>query len=195
MAKSKPKKSVAPALITKLGGHEIREFGGGQIGEINRTASEKNYAAEDGVTQSTIGDGVMMSKMKKLTQKEWTERIAELFPEVDPGEEALDCYVIVQELLVPKKRGSFIITSEQLDADQIVTSFAKVRSIGPMCFKQDVTGDEFPGGQSFAVGDIVRVPKIGNQEFAVDEVIFNYWKDRDVKGKITDLRKIVAMYF
>lgn len=168
---------------------------GNSVDALNALRDKGNYAAEE---QGNLGNSRISldrKSMEKFTDKQVTEHIKTLFPDVDPGEDACDCFILVQELLVPTKVGSILKPFETTDADQAVTSFGMIKSIGPLCFKWDMTGEEFPGGASFAVGDIVRVPKFGGQEFIIDGVIFNIWKDRDVKTKIKNLRKIVAMYF
>lgn len=181
---------AAPAII----GRARAPVAPGNVQALNDLRREGNYAGEPDIAIASRV-GVDHQSMEKFSDKDVDAKIKVLFPDVDPGEEAVDCFVIIQELMVPTKVGSIIKPYEQTEHDQTITSFGKVRSIGPMSFHQDVTGEEVPGGRTFAVGDIVRMPKFGGQEFVVDGVIFDIWKDRDVKSRITNMRKLVAQYF
>lgn len=174
----------------------------GVVGELNRMAAggASSYAVDEGaLIAGGTRKNAVRSRMNKITEAQLAEQIAKLFPDVDPGERAVDCLVLVQELYIPKTMGGGLIlrADETIDADQATTTYAKVRSVGPLCFKWDMTGETFPGGDAFKVGDIVRTPqwKSGGQIFLVDDVRFVYWKDRDIKSVIEDLRKIVAIYF
>lgn len=163
---------------------------------IDQVMQQKDYASSpsDLIAGGTT-EGKMREKNTSLPKKEIERRLAQYFPDVDPGEVAMDAYVIIQELKVPEKIGSIIRIDDAKDADQATMSIGKVVSIGPLAFISDTTG-EYAFGKNpppFKIGDYVRMPKYGGQDFIVDGVIFNYFFDRDVKGVITNMSKVLSI--
>lgn len=138
----------------------------------------------------------------------------EAFPTVDPGVQPFGIMGVFQIRQAKQVSKGGIILVSQVESDQHYnTQIAKVISLGPLCFKtvkelppsdlQPMGRDvivPWPEGQWFKVGDYVRVPKYGGDRFFVnherkttengekltvkDQIIFAFFKVKDILGRI-----------
>lgn len=109
------------------------------------------------------------------------------YPDINPGVRPVANRVLVQIALVAEKTaGGIILAADSRDADQATTAEAKVLAIGPIAFKDRQTGTDYAGAPWYAVGDIVRVPKLGGDRFKVKtsdgDVWFAIFWDDEVFG-------------
>lgn len=116
----------------------------------------------------------------------------EAFPDLDPGIEPFGTFVLVQ-VRKPKQKtgGGIILPDEVRDTVGWNTQVAKVRAIGPICFKHPDTLEPWPEGAWVNVGDFVRVPKYGGDRWTVTdtdkaEVTFIMFSVKDLIGRVTD---------
>lgn len=127
----------------------------------------------------------------------------EAFPEIDPLQEPLGSLALVQ-IRRPKmvSRGGIIINDETRSTEYYNTQVAKVIALGPLCFKNRNTMENWPEGAWCAIGEFVYVPKHGGVRFSIkhpfkyplpsgdtkteqEEVIFMHVKDVALIGRIT----------
>lgn len=143
-----------------------------------------DYAVEDfaagGATAHGVADGM---KSKSMTDDELKAKLYEFFPPVDPMHQAVGTRVLFQLKKIPEKtRGGIILAPESRDADQRATVYAKVVSIGGAAFYDAQNGKKY--GDDYGVGDYVRIPKWGKDEFVVDGVTFCFFNWWDAIGKV-----------
>ncbi len=88
------------------------------------------------------------------------ESVEEAFPDVDPRLTPMGDYILVM-IRVPKMQtvGGIALGSEDRRTDFDNTQVAKVIAIGPMAFKWQRDGSDWPEGAWCKVGDFVRIPK------------------------------------
>jgi co-chaperonin GroES (HSP10) len=122
-----------------------------------------------------------------------SERLAEAFPEIDPGALPFGSRVIVQ-FRTPKKttRGGIILTDETVETEKWNTQVAKVIKIGPLAFRSRDKKTEWPEGAWAHPGDFVRVSKYGGDKWEVpipgktELATFAIFNDLDLIAKVTD---------
>lgn len=143
--------------------------------------------------------------------------VDDAFPAVDCGHTPMGRFVIVQ-IRSPKSRtaGGFILSEMDKETEYANTQVARVVAIGPAAFKNDRSGDEWPEGPWYAVGDFVRAPKYGGDRWAtkfhrqvperqvgrtllpaateVEDVIFAMFRETDIRLKVTKPLEIKAFY-
>ncbi len=126
--------------------------------------------------------------------------IDEAFPPADPGFKPFGTRVLLQ-IRTPKKKtaGGIILTDDVRETEHYNTQIAKVIDIGVLAFHNRSTGEPWPEGAWFHVGDFVRVPKYGGDRWTrktsddKDEAIFVIFNDLDIiAGATGDPREIKA---
>jgi co-chaperonin GroES (HSP10) len=126
--------------------------------------------------------------------------IDEAFPPADPGFKPFGSRVLIQ-IRTPKKttKGGIIIIDEVRETEHYNTQIGKVIDVGVLAFHNRSTGEPWPEGAWFKVGDYVRVPKYGGDRWTrptndgEDEAIFVIFNELDVIGGATgDPRDIKA---
>lgn len=116
------------------------------------------------------------------------ERLADLFPQVEPPVSPAGYKVLVQLVRVPEKtRGGIILANETKDADQAVAVFAKVLAIGPAAFRNRSDGSPWPGAPWVEVGQYVRVPRYGGDRHKIDGIPYALLSDEEVLAVVKDL--------
>jgi co-chaperonin GroES (HSP10) len=109
------------------------------------------------------------------------------WPKVDAGKRPLNTWVLVQYKLAPTAtKGGIIIADQYRDDDQYKITTARVAAIGPNCFRDVMTGALMHNAPFFSVGDFVRCPLAGGDQFEVESphgmVRFGFWKDEHLKS-------------
>ena len=126
--------------------------------------------------------------------------IDEAFPAADPGFKPFGSRVIVQ-IRTPKRvtKGGIYVPDDVRETEHYNTQIAKVVAIGPLAFHNRSTGEPWPEGAWFRVGEFVRVPKYGGDRWSrptadgEDEAIFVMFNELDVgAGATGDPREIKA---
>lgn len=114
------------------------------------------------------------------------ETAYEPFPAIDPQCKPAGFRVLVQ-IRAPKThtKSGLVLANEVTEAEKWHQSIAKVLALGPRSYKDRETGDEWPEGPWCKKGDIVRIPKHGNDRFKIDGVLFAIINDDDVLGVVT----------
>lgn len=129
-----------------------------------------------------------------MTQAEVaSDRLAEAFPDVEPGATPFGSRVLVQ-FRTPKKttRGGIILTDETVETEKWNTQVAKVVAIGPLAFRSRDKKTEWPEGAWAHPGDFVRVSKYGGDKWEVpipgktELATFAIFNDLDLIAKVTD---------
>lgn len=120
------------------------------------------------------------------------DKVAEAFPEVDPGAQPFGSRVLVQ-FRTPKSRtaGGIILTSETMETEKWNTQVAKVIAVGPLSFKSRDKQTDWPEGAWAHPGDFVRVSKYGGDRWEVpvgdtkEQAVFAIFNDLDLIAKVT----------
>lgn len=129
-----------------------------------------------------------------MTQAEVaSDRLAEAFPDVEPGATPFGSRVLVQ-FRTPKKttRGGIILTDETVETEKWNTQVAKVVAVGPLAFRSRDKKTEWPEGAWAHPGDFVRVSKYGGDKWEVpipgktEQATFAIFNDLDLIAKVTD---------
>ena len=115
------------------------------------------------------------------------------FPEVDSGMQAYGHRVVVQiRTARTVTEGGIVIPDEARETEKWNTQVAKVIRLGPVCFKNRDTLEEWPEGAWCQPGAFVRVPKYGGDRWEVpvagrqhDPALFVLYKDTDILGEFT----------
>lgn len=141
-----------------------------------------DYTSPGGAT----GHGTVLSFQRRATglmPAVLDAKLAELFPNVDPGHHAVGVRILVQLKRVPEKTaGGLIKPIESQEADQAATPYGKVVNLGSACFTEAQTGMRH--SPDFKAGDYVRIPKWIGDKFAVDGVTFTFYNWWDVIGRV-----------
>lgn len=126
--------------------------------------------------------------------------LEEAFPDVDPEHVPMGSLALLQ-VRTPAKytAGGIALPEDVRETEYWNTQIGKVRAIGPLAFKNRDTGEPWPEGPWFKVGDFVRVPKYGGDRFEVnvegseDKAIFVLFQEADIKALLTgDPLKYIA---
>lgn len=113
------------------------------------------------------------------------------FPSIDPGLRPFGSRVLLQIRRAKRKtKGGIIIDDGTRDTEMWNTQVAKVRSLGPLAFKNRNTMEFWPEGAWVQEGTYVRAPKYGGDRWSVkaedgEEIIFVLFNDLDLSGEIT----------
>lgn len=117
--------------------------------------------------------------------------LAVAFPKVDPGVIPLGNRVLVQ-YRVPKTvtSGGLILPQEVMENEIWNTQVAKILLLGPLAFRNRQSGNPWFEGAWCEIGDFVRVPKHGGDQWTIrsaegDEVKVALWDDLQLLAKIT----------
>ena len=143
--------------------------------------------------------------------------LAAAFPAVDCGHQPFAEFVIVQIRRARARTSGgieLIEDSRQTETDN--TQVAKVVAIGPLAFTHRSTGEPWPGGAWYSLGDFVRCPKYGGDRWKIsisiteperkvgsmlippktftDTVEFALFKDLDIRTKVVGNPLAVKAY-
>jgi len=121
------------------------------------------------------------------------DKLAEAFPQVDPGAEPFGSRVLVQ-FRTPKKKtaGGIILTDETVETEKWNTQVAKVVAVGPLAFRSRDKKELWPEGAWAAPGDFVRVSKYGGDRWEVpvegrqEQAVFAIFNDLDLIARVTN---------
>ena len=124
--------------------------------------------------------------------------LEQAWPDVDPGLEALGYGIVVQLRSVPElTAGGIVLPGTETAAEQFETQIGKVISVGKTAFCNRSTGQPWPEGAWADVGDYVRIPRYGKDNWYVDlpeseyqrlkvkQVMFTLVQDLMLIGKVT----------
>ncbi len=123
------------------------------------------------------------------------DSIDEAFPPIDPKVTPLGYRVLCQIRTSPKKsKGGIIFTDDVRETDQWNTQVAKIVAVGPVAFKHRDTLADWVEGAWCGVGDFVRIPKYGGDNFNATteqdgekvEARFIILRDLDLIAKVDD---------
>jgi hypothetical protein len=138
-----------------------------------------------------------LAKMK-LPEKILDQTLDDAFPAVDPGEVPFGSLVLIQIKRPPfKTKGGILLGEGSQQTEYDNTKVAKVLALGPLCFKSRETGQDWPEGKWFQVGDYVRmsqhnattwtVPMAGTRGIGIEErVVLGYMDELHVRGLVQD---------
>ena len=119
--------------------------------------------------------------------------MAERFPDVDYDFQPFGNRVFVQ-IRYPKLQSAsgLILASDTVEDSYRNEQVAVVRALGESCFKFMTTGEPWPSGEAFKVGDFVRVPLHGgdnhweiftNEKGEQQTILFKVFKDHEIIGR------------
>jgi len=101
-------------------------------------------------------------------QPDYSRAVAEAFPDIDCRHRPVAEFVIVQfRLEKGVTDGGIILTDEAKQTVKDNTQVARVVKIGPGAFCNRQTGEPWPSGAWYNVGDFVRAPKYGGDRWSV----------------------------
>jgi hypothetical protein len=138
-----------------------------------------------------------LAKMK-MPEKILDQSLEDAFPDVNPGEFPFGNLVLIQmKRPAYKTKGGLHLSGNDMQTEYDNTNVAKVIGFGPLCFKSRETGQEWPEGRWFKVGDYVRlsqhncttwtVPMPGTRGAGIEErVVFGYIDELHVRGLVLD---------
>ena len=114
------------------------------------------------------------------------EKPYEPFPDVDPQCKPAGFRVLVQ-IRAPRthSKGGIAFAVDVTEAEKWHQSIAKVLELGPRSYRDRETGKAWDEGPWCKKGDIVRIPKHGNDRFKIDGVLFAIINDDDILGVVT----------
>lgn len=144
-----------------------------------------------GYTVGERHDGLLVVN-RKMT-------LAEAFPVIDSGGEALGGRVLIQLRCAKQySDGGIALPDESQDYEKSMTAVGKVIQLGQIAYRDRDTGEPWPEGAWVKVGDFVRIPKWGGDRWEVvfpeDEekppreqrrARFVIYNDREIIGRIT----------
>lgn len=120
--------------------------------------------------------------------------IDDAFPPINSGGVPCGDSAIFQ-LRAPKRKtkGGIILAETTKDIEAQNTQVAKVVALGPLCFRDPDTHEQWPEGNWYDEGDFVRVPKFGGDRWHTihgegddaTEITFVLFRARDIRLKIT----------
>jgi co-chaperonin GroES (HSP10) len=97
------------------------------------------------------------------------EKLLKAFPDVDPEIKPFGSRIVVQ-LRCPKTvtDGGIELSLETIETEMWNTQIGKVRSIGPVAFRNRATLEPWPEGDWASVGDYVRIPKFNQDKWFME---------------------------
>lgn len=120
-------------------------------------------------------------------------KLAEMFPEDDPGVEPTGVLLIVQERSPKSKTaGGIHLLEETQDYEQAATAIAKVIAVGELCFTDIESGKHWAGPDWCKPGDYVIVPKLCDTKWrptrngVESKAIYRTVKDKQIIGVVRD---------
>ena len=120
------------------------------------------------------------------------EFVSKNFPEVDCGREPLGNKITVQLMLIPKKKGNIILSSDTQEFNKNSTVVCRVVKVGQIAYRDRNSGEIWKEDAWCEIGDIVLMPRYGGfnrVEIPLDDdqdqtVIFATYNDYDVVDKV-----------
>ena len=121
--------------------------------------------------------------------------LAQRFPEVDYDFEPFGNRVFIQMRLPPLRTPGGI----ELSGDTLQYAYAEeqvgiVRALGSACFLFLTSGEKWPTGEAFTVGDYVRAPRHGGDNHWEGDVLFKIFKDYEIIGRHRNPTKVKTVY-
>lgn len=90
------------------------------------------------------------------------------FPDIPCHHTPKGPYVLVQIRLAKEaSAGGIILSDFDRDTERANTQVCKVVALGPGCFRDRHTGEAWPEGDWFTLGDFMRCPKYGGDRWSV----------------------------
>ena len=110
-----------------------------------------------------------MSIAAKVSQStKDTDALSEAFPSVSCGHQPKGQYIIVQlRLSKGMTAGGIILTDYDKDTEKDNTQVCRIVAIGSGAYRDRRTGEIWPEGEWFKVGDFARCPKYGGDRWSV----------------------------
>jgi co-chaperonin GroES (HSP10) len=94
--------------------------------------------------------------------------LEEAFPECDHGVVPLGARMLIQLKSVKKaSSGGIILVDETRETERVQSMVGKILALGPLCFKNRDTAQEWPEGTWVKQGDYIRVPRWSGDRFTV----------------------------
>jgi len=124
----------------------------------------------------------------------------EAFPECDPGVIPLGARILLQLKGVKKaSSGGILLIEETRETERVQSMLGKIIGLGPLCFKNRDTAQEWPEGTWCSVGDFVRVPRWSGDRFSIphptekdEEINFVVMNDFEVWCRVNP-EKVLSM--
>ncbi len=143
--------------------------------------------------QAVIASQLAVKPAEPVEEQTYEERLAEAFPNVDPGARPLGARILVQLKITESKttKSGLILVKETTDAEKFNNMVGKVIAIGPLAFRKRDTMEPWPEGAWCAVGDYIRVPKWGGDRWEVpygpddERAIFVVMNDHEIIAAVT----------
>jgi co-chaperonin GroES (HSP10) len=115
------------------------------------------------------------------------------FPPIEPEMQVLGNRLLVQlRRAAVKTRSGLFIPDDARESEKWNAQTAKVLQIGPLCFRRQDTLQPWPEGEWVKVGDFVRVPKYGKDQYEIplsdvpgDNTVIAIFRDLDMIALIT----------
>lgn len=116
------------------------------------------------------------------------------FPAIDPGVKPAGSRVLVQfRRPMMRTKAGILIPDVVRDEEKFQTQTAKIVGVGPLAFRNRVSGELWPEGAWCKVGDFVRITRHGGDRFVVpvkdsvegDEIMFGVFDDTNIIAEIT----------
>jgi co-chaperonin GroES (HSP10) len=128
------------------------------------------------------------------------ETLDEAFPHVDSGIKPFGARVVFQHKLIKKAtKGGIVLPDEARQTEKVQTMVAKVVAIGDLAFKKRDSGEPWPEGSWYKVGDYVRIPRWSGDRIAVphptdknEEVLFQVMNDHE-PWSLVDPDRVLSM--
>jgi len=144
------------------------------------------------MTDQTVSHGPMRF-IEPVTEQTYEDRLADAFPDVEPGARPLGARILVQLKKAESKttKSGIVLVKETTDAEKFNNMVGKVVAIGPLAFRKRDSMEQWPEGAWCAVGDYIRVPKWGGDRWEVpygssdDRAIFVVMNDHEVIAAVT----------
>jgi co-chaperonin GroES (HSP10) len=128
------------------------------------------------------------------------DSLEDAFPTIDPDHDVLGTRILVQiRSAKDKTAGGIIIPDEAKETERWNTQVAKVLAIGPGAFKDRKTGEYWPEGPWFEVGEFVRAPKYGGDRWSKPlagyaDIVFAIFNDLDFTSKVKGDPRTIRAY-
>lgn len=127
--------------------------------------------------------------IQDLLEDDYSDELRAAFPDVFPNFAPFGFLALLQ-LRQPREMsgGGIILPDESKDIERVRTQASLVRALGPMCFKDRKTGEDWAEGAWYKPGDFVRCPLYGGDRFHVkyggrgNVVTFCFIKEADALG-------------
>lgn len=146
-----------------------------------------------------------LAKMK-MPEKILDQSLEDAFPDVHPGEVPFGSLVLIQmKRAASKTKGGVILSGNDQQTEYDNTKVAKVISLGTLCFKNRETGETWPEGPWFKIGDYVRLSQHncttwtvgmpGTRGIGIEErIVFGYIDELHVRSLVQDPLATAAFF-